>query len=170
MMCMLLLRCDLFWNGKLIGVGAFVDSLFKVSSQMELWSQELAASQSAVGNSPSGISADIIGDVGRAESLLQHHNESLNHVQNAVFSVLQRGQELLHLMESASASAKLLQGSESRVQNLLETLHQSQMDLDDVAELRRVSLELDVQIVHLQVESNQVTGQLKHIHWPRRLG
>lgn len=129
----------------------------QVSSQMELWSQELNTAQlKGSGTTPPGATGDVIGDVARTESLLSHHNDSLNHVQNAVFSVLQRGQEILHLLETSNHNAPLLQGSESRVQTLLETLHQSQMDLDDAAELRRVTLELDVQIVHLQVEANQV--------------
>jgi hypothetical protein len=79
-------------------------------------------------------------------------------MQNAVFNILQRGQEILHMLETSNPDAQLLQGSESRSQALLEALHKSRMDLDDIAELRRVSLELDVQIVHLQVEANQVHG------------
>lgn len=129
---------------------------------MELWSQELSSAQSAAGNSPAGATGDVIGDVARIESLLSHHNDSLNHVQNAVFSVLQRGQEIHHHLETSGHSSQLLQGSESRVQNLLETLHQSQMDLDDAAEVRRVSLELDVQIVHLQVEASQVMSWIRN--------
>ena len=79
--------------------------------------------------------------------------------------MLQRGQEVLHLLESAgvhNSQVPPLQGSDSRVQTLLETLHQSQMDLDDTAELRRVCLELDVQIVHLQVEGNQVMSWIRN--------
>ena len=102
------------------------------------------------------MTGDVMGEVARTESLLQHHGESLNHVQNAVFSVLQRGQGILHALESSSPNTQLLQGSESRIQTLLESLHQAQMDLDDAAELRRVCLELDVQISHLHVEGHQV--------------
>ena len=121
-----------------------------------MWSQELSAAHSGAEVPPPGASGDVLGDVARTESLLQHHNDSLNHMQNAVFNILQRGQEILHVLETTNPTAQLLQGSESRTQALLETLHKSRMDLDDVAELRRVSLELDVQIVHLQVEANQV--------------
>ncbi len=63
-------------------------------------------------------------------------------------------QELLHVFETSPSAVGLaagLQGAEQRIQTLLEALHQSQMDLDDVAELRRVALEVDVQITHLQV-------------------
>ena len=134
---------------------------------MERWSQELSNGQSsgckAVTATPAaGTTNDVIGDASRAESLLQHHNEALNHMQNAVFSVLQRGQEILLLMEANGhrSGPPLLHGSESCVQNLLESLHQAQMDLDDVAELRRVALELDVQIVPLQAEANQVLDPL----------
>lgn len=123
---------------------------------MELWSQELSTTQNGTSISPSGTTGDMMGEVARTESLLSHHNDSLNHMQNAVFNILQRGQEVLHLLETSGHNAQLLQGSETRVQTLLETLHQSQMDLDDAAELRRTGLELDVQIVHLKVEANQV--------------
>ena len=52
---------------------------------MELWSQELstAAQNSAAINRPAGASGDVMEDVARAESLLSHHNDSLNHMQNA---------------------------------------------------------------------------------------
>lgn len=122
-----------------------------------MWSQELSAAQNSAETPPTGATGDVMGDVARTESLLQHHNDSLNHMQNAVFNILQRGQEILHVLETSNPVSQLLQGSESRTQALLEGLHKSRMDLDDVAELRRVSLELDVQIVHLQVEANQVS-------------
>lgn len=134
----------------------------QVSSQMELWSQELSSAQSSAGGGPFPSSGDVMGDVARAESLLQHHNDSLNHVQNAAFAILQRGEEVLHVMEASQAGCQLLQGSEARVQTLLETLHQSRMDLDDMAEVRRVSLEFDVQIVHLQIEANQVLSWIRN--------
>lgn len=134
----------------------FYASRFQVSSQLEMWSQELSTAQNGPEAPPTGVTGDVMGDVARTESLLQHHNDSLNHMQNAVFNILQRGQEILHMLETSNPDAQLLQGSESRTQSLLEALHKSRMDLDDIAELRRASLELDVQIVHLQVEANQV--------------
>ena len=121
-----------------------------------MWSQELNSAQNGTEAPPTGVSCDVMGDVARTESLLQHHNDSLNHMQNAVFNILQRGQEILHMLETSNPDSQLLHGSESRTQALLEALHKSRMDLDDIAELRRISLELDVQIVHLQVEANQV--------------
>lgn len=129
---------------------------------MELWSQELSTAQSAAASGPFPLTNDVMGDVARAESLLQHHNDSLNHVQGAAFAVLQRGEEILHALESPQAGGQLLHGSEARVQTLLETLHQSRMDLDDMAEVRRAGLELDVQIVHLQVEANQVLSWIRN--------
>ena len=121
-----------------------------------MWSQELNSAQNETEAPPTGVSGDVMGDVARTESLLQHHNDSLNHMQNAIFNILQRGQEILHMLETSNPDSQLLHGSESRTQALLEALHKSRMDLDDIAELRRISLELDVQIVHLQVEANQV--------------
>lgn len=59
-----------------------------MSSQLEMWSEELQHSE-------------LSGDIQKAEQLLRHHNESVSHMQNTTFQVLQRGQEL------AQASHKL---------------------------------------------------------------
>ncbi|KAI9551891.1 hypothetical protein GHT06_022227 [Daphnia sinensis] len=157
-----------FWKDQNIKLEMYIQwkiwerDAVEVSSQLEMWSQELSAAQNGPEAPPTGVTGDVMGDVARTESLLQHHNDSLNHMQNAVFNILQRGQEILHMLETSNPDAQLLQGSESRTQALLEALHKSRMDLDDIAELRRASLELDVQIVHLQVEANQVMSWIRN--------
>ena len=56
-------------------------SLLQVSSQLELWAEELQH-------------MEMVTDGAKAEQLLQMHNDSVLHMQNCTFEVLQRGQEL----------------------------------------------------------------------------
>ena len=53
----------------------------QVSSQLELWAEELQH-------------MEMVTDGAKAEQLLQMHNDSVLHMQNCTFEVLQRGQEL----------------------------------------------------------------------------
>lgn len=53
----------------------------QVSSRLELWSGELEHSE-------------LSHDMQEAESLLRLHSESVTHMQNTTFQVLQQGQEL----------------------------------------------------------------------------
>ncbi|KAJ8320623.1 hypothetical protein KUTeg_002210 [Tegillarca granosa] len=59
------------------------DSL-EVSSQLELWAEELQHQE-------------LVSDGGKAEQLLQMHNDSVLHMQNCTYEVLQRGQELIQV-------------------------------------------------------------------------
>lgn len=52
-----------------------------MSSQLELWAEELQLVELSI-------------DIQKAEHLLEHHNDSFVQMQNCVFEVLQRGQEL----------------------------------------------------------------------------
>lgn len=55
--------------------------LFQVSSRLELWAGELEHSE-------------LSNDMKEAETLLRLHSESVTHMQNTTFQVLQQGQEL----------------------------------------------------------------------------
>jgi hypothetical protein len=59
---------------------------FQVSSQLELWAEELSH-------------MEMVTDGTKAEQLLQMHNESVLHMQNCTFEVLQRGQELCQVID-----------------------------------------------------------------------
>ena len=59
----------------------FFFCLLQVSSQLELWAEELQH-------------MEMVTDGAKAEQLLQMHNDSVLHMQNCTFEVLQRGQEL----------------------------------------------------------------------------
>ncbi|KAF4519123.1 hypothetical protein B566_EDAN007396 [Ephemera danica] len=100
---------------------------FQVSSQLEMWAEELQR-------------GELSRDVQKAEQLLRLHNESVQHMQNTTFQVLQRGQELAQLMDSSGVTvmADAQFPAQTRVQVLLEFLHEKEMDLEDLAEMRRV--------------------------------
>ena len=50
--------------------------------------------------------------------------------------------------------------AQTRVQVLLEFLHEREMDLEDLAEMKRVKLDQCVQLCQFQNEANQVGGCL----------
>ena len=56
-------------------------AFLQVSSQLELWAEELQH-------------VELSTDLSKAEQYLQLHNDSIMHMQNCVFEVLQRGQDL----------------------------------------------------------------------------
>lgn len=53
--------------------------------------------------------------------------------------------------------------AQTRVQVLLEFLHEREMDLEDLAEMKRVKLEQCVQLCQFQNDANQVTVALESI-------
>lgn len=52
--------------------------------------------------------------------------------------------------------------AQTRVQVLLEFLHEREMDLEDLAELRRVKLEQSVQLCQLQTNASQVLSWIRN--------
>ncbi len=59
---------------------------FQLSTQLELWAEELQH-------------VELPSDLAKAEQFLQMHNESVTHMQNCVFEVLQKGQDLSTVSE-----------------------------------------------------------------------
>lgn len=68
-----------------------------MSSQLELWAEELQHQE-------------LVTDGNRAEQMLVIHNESVLHMQNCTFEVLQRGQELaqVNIMDSSKRTFRIL--------------------------------------------------------------
>lgn len=58
----------------------------KISSQLELWSEELQ-------------NAEIARDMSEAEHSLHIHNENVSNMQQTALDVIQRGQELYQVSE-----------------------------------------------------------------------
>ncbi|XP_070187687.1 triple functional domain protein-like isoform X2 [Littorina saxatilis] len=117
----------------------FERDAMEVSSQLELWAEELQH-------------MEMVNDGAKAEQLLQMHNDSVLHMQNCTFEVLQRGQELCQvcLMSDAEYDAG------SRIQALLEYLHEREGDLETMAEQKRIRLEQCVQLRNFEIEARQV--------------
>jgi hypothetical protein len=65
---------------------------------------------------------------------------------------------VLQLMESSGVTvmADAQFPAQTRVQVLLEFLHEKEMDLEDLAEMRRVRLEQALQLGQFQSDANQV--------------
>ena len=123
-------------------------------------------------------------DVPTAEKQLQLHNELVSRVQQMAFDFVQRGQELISLFDSLSPEITIyadynssstsdtcsgnkqnnLSGSSSskgstaqqRIQAILEYLHERELYLEELTEIRRVRLEESLQFSQLQSDANQV--------------
>ncbi|XP_075229474.1 trio Rho guanine nucleotide exchange factor isoform X4 [Lycorma delicatula] len=129
----------------------FERDALEVSSQLELWSSELEHSELST-------------DMNQAEQLLRLHNESVTHMQNTTFQVLQQGQELAQVFETSGVSvmADSQYSAQTRVQVLLEFLHEREMDLEDLAEMKRVKLEQCVQLCQFRADANQVISWIRN--------
>lgn len=77
----------------------------EVSSQLELWAEELQH-------------GELSRDYQKAEQLLRLHNESVTHIQTTTYDVLQQGQDLLRMFESAGfiAMAEATHTAQARIQ------------------------------------------------------
>nr|CAD7400280.1 unnamed protein product [Timema cristinae] len=129
----------------------FERDALEVSSRLELWSEELQHTE---------LSRDTL----QAEQLLRLHNESVTHMQSTTFQVLQQGQELAQVFETSGLSlmADSQYSAQTRVQVLLEFLHEREMDLEDLAEMKRVKLEQCVQLCQFQNDANQVISWIRN--------
>ncbi|BFZ15658.1 hypothetical protein BsWGS_18696 [Bradybaena similaris] len=109
----------------------------EVSSQLELLSEELQH-------------MEMVTDGTKAEQLLQIHNESVMHVQNCTYEVIQRGQELAQVMSEHDNDAT------NRISVLLEYLNERQVDLEGLAEQKRVRLQQCIHLRNFEIEARQV--------------
>ncbi|KFM67263.1 Triple functional domain protein, partial [Stegodyphus mimosarum] len=123
----------------------FERDALEVSSQLELWSEELQNS-------------DVARDMTEAEHTLHIHNENVSNMQQTALDVIQRGQELYQLFESSGIQlmADHQYDGQARVQVLLDFLQERHLDLEDVAEMKRVKLEQSIQLCQLENDASQV--------------
>uniref|UniRef100_A0A8D8Y3N1 Triple functional domain protein n=2 Tax=Cacopsylla melanoneura TaxID=428564 RepID=A0A8D8Y3N1_9HEMI len=129
----------------------FERDALEVSSQLELCSRELETNQ-------------LASEMSEAEHALCTHNEQFSRIQDSVFQVLQQGQELAQLFESSGISlmADSQYSAQTRVQVLLEFLHEREMDFEDLAEMRRMRLEQNVQLLQLRGDASQVISWVRN--------
>ncbi|XP_031337213.1 kalirin-like [Photinus pyralis] len=129
----------------------FERDALEVSSQLEMWSEELQHSE-------------LTRDIAKAEQYLRLHNESVSQMQNTTFQILQQGQELVQVFENSGVCimADSQYNAQTRVQVLLEFLHDREVDLEDLAEVKRVKLEQCIQLSQFQNDANQVISWIRN--------
>lgn len=129
----------------------FERDALEVSSQLEMWSEELQHSE-------------LTRDIAKAEQYLRLHNESVSQMQNTTFQILQQGQELVQVFETSGLCimADSQYNAQTRVQVLLEFLHDREVDLEDLAELKRIKLEQCIQLSQFQNDANQVISWIRN--------
>ncbi|XP_037034473.1 kalirin isoform X5 [Bradysia coprophila] len=129
----------------------FERDALEVSSQLEMWAEELQHTEKSR-------------DYQKAEQFLRLHNESVTQMQNTTFEMLQQGQELVRLFETAGfvAMADNTHTVQTRIQYLLEFLHERELELEVSAEVKRAVLEQAVQLCQFQNDAHQVISWIRN--------
>eukprot|EP00058_Branchiostoma_floridae_P013124 XP_002598612.1 hypothetical protein BRAFLDRAFT_57217 [Branchiostoma floridae] len=100
----------------------------------------------------------------RAEHMLSAHNDRVLRMQGLTYEALQRGQELYQLFEQTGVQimADSQYDAQTRIQVLLEFLHEKQLDLEEISEQHRLRLTQCVQLRHFEQEVKQVLGWIRN--------
>ncbi|EDS35252.1 guanine-nucleotide-exchange-factor [Culex quinquefasciatus] len=129
----------------------FERDALEVCSQLEMWAEELQHT-------------DVSRDFQKTEQVLRLHNESVSQMQTTTYQMINTGQELMQLFESSGVliMADPHTTAQTRVQYLLEFLHDRELDLEDMAESKRIKLEQSMQLCHFQNDANQVISWIRN--------
>ncbi|XP_069191995.1 triple functional domain protein isoform X3 [Procambarus clarkii] len=119
--------------------------------QLDLWAEKLQ-------------DTDFGRDITEAEQMLVLHNDSTSHMQNATYQVLQSGQELLQLLETSGIQIRADAESDgnAKVSMLLECIHERQMDIEVLTDMKRIKLEQCIHLLQFENEANQVISWIRN--------
>lgn len=142
------MRVDLYLRLRI-----FERDALEISAQLEMWAEELQHQEHNIGR-----------DVQKSEQILRLHNETVSQMQTTTYQILQQGQDLIQVFESSGLiiMADATYTAQTRVQSLLEFLHDRELDLEELAEKQRVKLEQTMQLCHFQNDANQVISWIKN--------
>ncbi|KAG7167735.1 Kalirin-like [Homarus americanus] len=140
------LRLDL-----LLQLRLFQRDSVELLGQLDLWAEELQ-------------STDFGRDITEAEQMLVLHNDSTSHMQNATYQVLQSGQDLLQLLETSGIQIRADAESDgnAKVSMLLECIHERQMDIEVLTDMKRIKLEQCIHLLQFEGEANQVISWIRN--------
>lgn len=138
---------DLFLRFKI-----FEHDAVQAATQFEKWAEDLQH-------------IDLSRDCQKAEQYLRMHNESVTQMQNTTCEIIQQGQELLQIFDSPGGFLGMQDASQiaqNQVQNLLGLLNEKGLDLEELAELKRIKLEQALQLCQFQNDANQVVSWIRN--------
>ncbi|XP_078619950.1 kalirin-like isoform X2 [Branchiostoma floridae x Branchiostoma japonicum] len=129
----------------------FERDALEVSSKLEAWAEEMGKEE-------------LQTELTRAEHMLSAHNDRVLRMQGLTYEALQRGQELYQLFEQTGVQimADSQYDAQTRIQVLLEFLHEKQLDLEEISEQHRLRLTQCVQLRHFEQEVKQVLGWIRN--------
>ncbi|KAJ8019897.1 Triple functional domain protein [Holothuria leucospilota] len=125
----------------------FEREALELSSQLPLWTQQMQ-----------GSNFDL--DLETADILLKEHMEMFDSIQNRTVQVIQKGRDLLQVLDSSSLDliADDQPSPRTRVSVLMDDVRDGYLELEDVAEYRRRQLEQFRDLKQFELEAEQVQG------------
>ncbi|XP_042869484.1 kalirin-like isoform X2 [Penaeus japonicus] len=140
------LRLDL-----LLQLRLFQRDAVELLSQLDMWAEELQ-------------NTEFGRDIAEAEQMLALHNDSTSHMQNGTFQVMQSGQDLLQLLETSGIQIRADAESDgtTKVTMLLECIRERQIDVELLADMKRVKLEQCIHLLQFENEANQVISWIRN--------